>query len=363
MPRHLLSLMALTAAGAFACADADHPTAIDQTQRAIRNGTREPQTVTLTEGQILALGWLHPRGQPGANFCTGTIIAPNVVATAEHCVSGRTGNRIGFSVGLDPRDPAATFVVTAAYANPNVDAAVLLLAQSATDVLPELVPIHHNATPLTDDLIGRAVEAAGFGETYDPSRSGRYFAMVELVRIQRTEITVDGNGQQGICFGDSGGPVMTEIDGEVRVLGVESNGDGTCVDVDHLTRLDAISEWLQTFIDGDLPETECGDLDYLGRCAGPVAEWCDSGQISRLDCGQRGQLCDFVDDQRGWFCVDNPPCGDIDSLGVCDGDVLKRCRFGELVVEVCDGEAGEVCGTDRGGAYCGVPRAPARRRA
>ncbi len=356
MHRHLILVSALAAVG---CADATDalPAAVDQTQQAIRNGTRDPQILDLSDGQLLALGWLHSRGRPAQPFCTGTLISPNVVATARHCIDGRSGSRIAFGVGQHPEDPAATFPVAAAYGHPDVDAAVLVLGEDATDRLPELVPIRHNRVELTDEIIGREVEAGGFGETYDPSRSGRYFAVVELIGVQRTEITVDGRGRQGICFGDSGGPVMTTDDtGEIVVLAVESWGDQSCVGIDHLTRLDVLDEWLNAFIEGGVPETECGDLDYLGRCDGVVAEWCENGAIRRQDCGQRGQLCDFVSDDVGYFCLDNPPCGDVDSLGECDGDLLKRCRFGELVVQPCDTEAGEVCRSDRGGAFCGLPQ-------
>ena len=350
-----LALLPLSVCVTLGCSDVPQPPTpapVVEATQAIRNGTREPEAVALSEGQLLALGWLHSRGQPQSPFCTGTIIAPNAVATARHCIEGGGRGRLSFGVGLHPNDPAATFPVQQAIAHPNVDAAILILEEDVRDRLPELEPIPYNAEALTDDIVGREVQAGGFGETYDRSRSGRYFATVELIRVLPEEIMVDGRGRQGICFGDSGGPVMTLNDaGQVVVLGVESWGDQSCVGVDHLTRLDPLDAWIQGVISGDF-ESACGEIDYLGRCDGNVAQWCDSGVVRQLDCQDRGQRCDFVDEQVGFFCAEAPPCGDVDARGICEGESVARCRFGELVYQDCESE-GATCREDGGGAFCG----------
>lgn len=331
------------------------PTELESTETnpfAIRNGTRDPQVLELTEGQTLALGWLHRLGNPGGNFCTGTLVTPRIVATAGHCVEGRGGGDIGFGVGLFPGDPHATFEVAQVFAHPDLDAAVLVLASDATETVPELVPIPFNREPIEQALVGTEVEAAGYGETYDRSRFGRYFAVVELIGVDRTQIHVDGRGQQGICFGDSGGPVMTAaINGEPVVLGVESWGDQSCVGVDHLTRLDVIANWIDGIEAGEPPESACGDVDYRGRCDGAMAEWCDNGQLRQRDCELRGQICEYVDDEVGFFCADPPPCGDIDVRGVCDGPAVVRCRFGALEHTDCEA-SGQICESDASGAFC-----------
>ncbi len=349
----------ILAACLVACAGpVDGPELTETSSQTIRNGTREPQVVLLNEGQTLALGWLHPAGDPGRNFCTGTLVTPRVVATAKHCVEGRNGRNVAFGVGLFPAEPHATFAVAQVFAHPDLDAAMLLLEQPATDTVPELIPIPYNREPIEEALVGTEIEAAGYGETYDRSRFGRYFAVVELIGVDRTQVHVDGRGQQGICFGDSGGPVMTTaITGEPVVLGVESWGDQSCVGVDHLTRLDIIADWIESIDSGMPPETECGDLDYRGRCDETTAIWCEAGQLRERDCASRGEICEFVDDETGFFCAEAPPCGDVDSRGACEGDTVVRCRFGELRYEDCSAE-GRICGSDASGAFCALRPEP-----
>ena len=172
-------------------------------------------------GQVLSIGWLHSAGRPWQNFCTGTLVAPRIVATARHCIEGRRQDAIGFGVGLLPSQPVASFEVIAARAHPNRDAALLFLAEDAVARTPELEPIPMNRLPLDQSLVGREVEAAGYGETYDRSRSGRYFAAVELSAITPSEVIVDGEVSggsvlaQGAC--DDGGRARV-----LSVLAVES---------------------------------------------------------------------------------------------------------------------------------------------
>jgi hypothetical protein len=46
----------------------------------------------------------------------------------------------------------------------------------------------------------------------------------------------------------------------------------------------------------------CGGLDYLGRCNGNVAEWCEDGEIQMQNCADSGQTCQYVDDRIGYAC-------------------------------------------------------------
>ncbi|MEZ4468749.1 MAG: trypsin-like serine protease [bacterium] len=278
MTRLRLLLPAL-ALGACSPDPAPFAPSVEAATQAIVNGTREPQITPLSEGQILALGWLHNAGDPGRNFCTGTLIAGQYVVTAKHCIEGRSGRTIGFGIGLLPSDPVASFQVEAAIGHGTTDAAILKLTEDATQRVPELVPIAYNRQAPWEGLVGSDIEAGGFGETYDRSRSGRYFAVVQLERLTDTLVHVNGRGQQGICFGDSGGPVMAvDPEGEVVILGVEWEGDGSCVDRDRLTRLDVLTDWIDGILAGEEPPSQCGR-----GLPGPLRRNVASGAKNRRD--------------------------------------------------------------------------------
>ena len=50
------------------------------------------------------------------------------------------------------------------------------------------------------------------------------------------------------------------------------------------------------------PSGPCGGLDYLGQCAGDVAQWCESGQMAERNCAGFGQRCGYVSEQVGYYC-------------------------------------------------------------
>lgn len=192
----------------------------------------------------------------GRAVCTGSLIAPNVVLTARHCVA-RLENDVNGGVVCDATtfaapEPSSRFFVTtdtemtddpARYrrvrevmvppGDPHVcgnDQAIL--------ILDHLVP-PEEATPLVPRVdeplaAGEAsYRAVGYGATDDPGAgSGTRRRRDDLVitcvaeecpawRVMPTE----WQGDQGICQGDSGGPSLDRLD---RVIGVTSRGTSGC---------------------------------------------------------------------------------------------------------------------------------------
>ncbi|MFC1609368.1 trypsin-like serine protease [Myxococcota bacterium] len=322
-------------------------TLLAQRASTIVNGTRSPQNTHLSNGQVMAIGYLADGY--GSPFCTGTLTDESVVVTARHCVEGAYPSQIAFGLGQAPTSPAALLDVADIRQHPSIDFALLLLDRSAVSVVPDLRPIALNRTPLSSAWVGRWVDASGFGETYS-NADGRFFASVEIESYDSQTVTVNGHGEQGICFGDSGGPIIWQIDASSApvIVGTEQWGDPSCVGRDHLTRIDVVASWIDNIL--GVPDPDCGDIDYLGLCDGNTAVWCDEGTIRQKDCGTP---CGWLGPEVGYYCLPSS-CGTVDHNGVCDGNTLSWCSAEHGLQSTDCGREGQSCGwvSDAGSYDC-----------
>jgi hypothetical protein len=354
-------------------------------------GTREPTYLPLTPGQVMAVG----------NFygCTGTLIAPNWVLTASHCGVGR-GSEICF--GEDPRNATRCFAASAGY-EPRGDMALLDMGRDITAAFPGIQPIPLFTDELTQDWIGRTAEAGGYGQQENGQSNEREFTAEPIYSISGDLVSIDGEGRRGVCFGDSGGPLMViASDGTVRIAGVLSHGDPSCLGVDNYTRVDVYRDFIEghtgpTVVEGarcgdisgqgrcvdgramwcaneelvsESCESSCGwdqqsngfrciqapdpcqGTDNYGACQGEVAVWCENGERKRRDCGACDQVCDLVRDVGGYYCTDDP-CRGTDYHGRCNDDLVEYCKDGEFRTRDC-GSEGLRCGwvNDDLGNWC-----------
>lgn len=245
--RHLRALVAAVALvgglSAVACSQAsDEPVAT--ASQSIAGGT-----VDVSHQDVFLLGWQE--GDVGA-LCTATLIAPNLLLTARHCVAppnaGEGESVLCGDAGLGEPRPADAFFATndpqprqgSAYFRardvrvPGVgvdtcgyDIALIILTENVPQELstPAVPRIDFDPTP------GEAYTAVGYGLTATGQPSGS--------RMQRAGLSVacqpgtcgDGVestefvGETGICSGDSGGPALDESG---KVLGVVSRGGPGC---------------------------------------------------------------------------------------------------------------------------------------
>ena len=364
----------------------------DALRSAIVNGEPLPQATSLTPDQVLAVVYLADiYGDP---FCSGTLIADRLIATARHCVPDARPEDVWVGFGPKASFDAAVLPVAQIHLHESLDFALLYLGQSAQAQLGSVTPIELNRQPLDETWVGRIVDAVGYGLTLDATRQGRFFAQLPSSGIYDTTVSVDGQGERGLCFGDSGGPIIWQpsADDEPVVLGMEQWGDPSCVGVDYLTRADLVAEWVDARLDvypmpdelerctesrvtatvceheqatrcdgrfirvddcaakgtrctylgpregmGCLPSS-CEDYDYWGSCEGAAVVFCQDGEVRSLECGDRGQQCGWVDEVQGNACLD---------CTTCDGECVD---FGSSL-EHCGG-CGQVCGVENGATEC-----------
>ncbi|MFC1610159.1 trypsin-like serine protease [Myxococcota bacterium] len=325
----------------IACGDAPvwHIPPMDH--EAIVNGTRNPDRTHLTTAQIEAIGFL---GDSDSNeFCSGTLVRPRVAITAQHCVFRRSPSSTFFGLGVQPATTDVLLPTQEIHIHPTLDFALLILGVDATGAT-EVVPIDINRDPMSEDWDGRWVDAAGYGDTHTEA-TGRFFAGVQIVDWSAEIVTVDGHGREGICYGDSGGPIIWQPD-EITdpvVVGVESWGDSSCVDRDHLTRVDKAAAFVDEVLSQSLPPPlePCGDVDFHGECRGSEVVWCANAYLQFKECSEEDMVCGWLGPTWGFDCMPSE-CGTIDYRGHCDGTILSWCRRDGLGTRDC-AETGEVC--------------------
>lgn len=324
----------------------------------VYNGTDHSTYVSLTEAQERAIGvWV------GGAICTGTIIADQWVLTAVHCDISE-GQQ--FCVGADMYNPEGCFEIARIINSPTysylgqtiqLDLALVELQDfHPADYDIEPIPI---VTQPLEFFVGDTAEAGGFGSQEDGSIGYKQFVASRIESVAPPSdgaqfIRIAGDGEKGVCGGDSGGPLMVfDSTGVVRVAGALKGGDSSCVGYDRFTRVDFMKEWIETYT-GVTPNPNgvpgCGDITEEGLCTGGRALYCLGNKLWADSCPN---TCGWSIEDSAYRCIEgSDPCRGVDVLGSCDRNAAVWCDAGEVKRRSCDCE-GTTCVDDPSyGAYC-----------
>ncbi|MBV9218816.1 MAG: trypsin-like serine protease [Methylobacteriaceae bacterium] len=171
-----------------------------------------------------------------AGFCTGTVVAPNAILTAAHCVGRAADTRVHYR---DGGGAPMLLAVAEVAINPGFRADAIRTRERSIDLalvrLTEPLPGRFHPAPLDtsgDVAIGHQFRLAGFGVAREAAAETGGVLRVAVLAARAPLSTVllwaedPSGGGAGACTGDSGAPVFAKDDAVVVAVTSWASGSG-----------------------------------------------------------------------------------------------------------------------------------------